>query len=181
MTDHGRRNLPKSLSMAFWNANGLSGKIEELKLFASCYSLDVILVSETKLRDHNRDPKIPGYQIHRRDRPYGPCGAVAIYVRKPLKHSLAATPDIQHLEATGIRIETVNGPLRLFSCYNRPRSRLIDGELLAIINDGLPVIAAKTRVGTAAQQTRTEESFWSSLPTTTQQSLHRSNRPTITP
>jgi hypothetical protein len=140
--DQGRRNLPKSLSMAFWNANGLSGKIEELKLFASSYSLDVILVSETKLRDHNRDPKIPGYQIHRRDRPYGPCGGVAIYVRKPLKHSVAATPDIHHLEATGIRIEIVNGPLRLFSCYNRPRSRLIDGELLAIVNDGLPVIAA---------------------------------------
>jgi hypothetical protein len=140
--DQGRSNLPKSLTMAFWNANGLSGKIEELKLFASSYSLDVILVSETKLRDHNRDPKIPGYQIHRRDRPYGPCGGVAIYVRKPLKHSVAATPDIHHLEATDIRIEIVNGPLRLFSCYNRPRSRLIDGELLAIVNDGLPVIAA---------------------------------------
>jgi exonuclease III len=67
--DQGRRNVPKSLSMTFWNANGLSVKIEELKLFASSYSLDVILVSETKLRDHKRDPKIPGYQIYRRDRP----------------------------------------------------------------------------------------------------------------
>jgi hypothetical protein len=102
----------------------------------------VILVNETHLRDGTRDPKIAGYTFHRRDRPYGPGGGVAIYVRIPLKHSVAAIPDIHHLEATGIQIVTANGPLNLFSCYNRPQSRLIERELREILGDDKPTIAA---------------------------------------
>jgi hypothetical protein len=90
MAAHPISTLPNSINAAFWNARGLLSGRDELGEFANRYELDVILVNETQLRNTHRDPKIPGYILHRRDRPYGPGGGVAIYVWNSITHCVAA-------------------------------------------------------------------------------------------
>ena len=76
---------PSALSIAFWNANGLSGNRNELVVFANQNELDILLISETHLKTGDPDLKIPGYRPYRTDRPLNPgerdSGGTAIYIR----------------------------------------------------------------------------------------------------
>jgi exonuclease III len=94
------------LQIAFFNANGLRGSRNELKTFADDHDLDLILVGETKLQAGVADPKIV---LYRSDRDRGPGGGTAIYVRNATPHYQITLPVLQSLEATAVRIETVNG------------------------------------------------------------------------
>lgn len=132
----------RSLQIAFWNANGLQQARNELEEFIDRHHLDVVLVSETKLRAATRDPNIPGFTLVRTDRPTGPGGGTAIYIRKILKFYVAEKPDLRHLEATGVTVVTESGPLRLFACYNRPGLPLLESDLRALVGGPAPAIAA---------------------------------------
>jgi hypothetical protein len=136
MAAHPTSTLPNSINAAFWNARGLLSGRDELGEFVNRYELDVILVNETQLRNTHRDQKIPGYILLRRDRPYGPGGGVAIY---PLCCSRNKQPP-----PGGHRYSNTerNGSLRLFFCYNRPSSTLIEGELNELLSQNAPTIAA---------------------------------------
>lgn len=134
---------PNSLQIAYWNANGLRSGRDELEEFIQKEDVAVILVSETKLRPNVRNPNIQGFTLHRTDRNDGPGGGTAVYVRNALRYHVAQTPTLQQLEATGIVVSTTNGPLRIFSCYNRPgNGSLLETDLQALFIDPTPTIAA---------------------------------------
>ncbi|KAJ3666280.1 hypothetical protein Zmor_001733 [Zophobas morio] len=70
--------VPKKI--AFWNANGLRSGRYELEEFMEDHQLDAILVNETNLLWDSRDPKMPGYTLHRTERRDGNGRGTAIYV-----------------------------------------------------------------------------------------------------
>jgi hypothetical protein len=72
----------RSLQIAFHNARGLRNSRNKLEIFADDHELDALLVSETNLNAGIADPKIRGYELYRSDRPHGPGGGTAIYVRR---------------------------------------------------------------------------------------------------
>jgi retron-type reverse transcriptase len=132
----------RSLQIAFHNARGLRNSRNELEIFADDHELDALLVSETNLNAGIADPKIRGYELYRSDRPHGPGGGTAIYVRRTLPHYQIALPVLQNLEATAVRIETVNGPLTIISCYHPPQILLRENDITEILDTGASVIAA---------------------------------------
>jgi hypothetical protein len=132
----------RSLQIAFHNARGLRNSRNELEIFADDHELDALLVSETNLNAGIADPKIRGYELYRSDRPHGPGGGTAIYVRRTLPHFQIALPVLQNLEATAVRIETVNGPLTVISCYHPPQILLRENDITEILDTGASVIAA---------------------------------------
>jgi retron-type reverse transcriptase len=132
----------RSLQIAFFNANGLRGSRNELETFADDHDLDLILVGETKLQAGVADPKIRGFVLYRSDRDRGPGGGTAIYVRNATPHYQITLPVLQNLEATAVRIETVNGPLTIISCYHPPRLLLRENDITEILDTGTSVIAA---------------------------------------
>ncbi|KAJ3658618.1 hypothetical protein Zmor_010347 [Zophobas morio] len=71
---------PAPKKIAFWNANGLRSGRYELEEFMEDHQLDAILVNETNLLWDSRDPKMPGYTLHRTERRDGNGRGTAIYV-----------------------------------------------------------------------------------------------------
>jgi hypothetical protein len=132
----------RSLQIAFFNANGLRGSRNELETFADDHYLDLILVGETKLQAIVADPKIGGFVLYRSDCDRGPGRGTAIYVRNATPHYQITLPVLQNLEATAVRIETVNGPLTIISCYHPPRLLLQENDITEILDTGTSVIAA---------------------------------------
>lgn len=133
-----------SLQTSFFNANGLLAARDELQVFAEQHNLDVVMVNETRLSPSQKDPKIAGFTLYRRDRPVGRGGGVAIYVKNSIPHHAAPIPQLNHLEAIGVVIRTSRGPLSLYSCYVPPRTppAPFEIELLDILRAAPSVIAA---------------------------------------
>ena len=133
---------PYSLSVVFWNANGLAPKRDELHEFVSRHNLDVILVQETFLKP-DINPKIPNYRLYRNDRLTGRGGGTAIYVKSSIEHHLFYTPALQHIEATTVIINTSSaGPVKFVSAYNPPNKRILDTDLDSLLIDNIPTIIA---------------------------------------
>jgi hypothetical protein len=105
-------------------------------------ALDLILVGETKLQAGVADPKIRVFVLYRSDRDRGPGGGTAIYVGNATPLYQITLPVLQNLEATAVRVETVNGPLTIISCYHPPRLLLRENDITEILDTGTSVIAA---------------------------------------
>ena len=92
----------------------------------NAHDLDAVLISETWFQSKYRDPRIPGFTLHRTDRRDGEGGETAIYVRNEFKHSASYVPDFRQLEATAVTVKTPRVPLRLTACYNTSAMLYID-------------------------------------------------------
>ncbi|KAK9869117.1 hypothetical protein WA026_002875 [Henosepilachna vigintioctopunctata] len=133
---------PKSLHVAFWNANGLREKRAELQKFAARNEIDVILVNETHLRAADTE-KIRNFVSYRNDRQDRRGGGTAIYVKSHLDHHVALTGDLVNMEATTVEINTASiRTLRLVSVYNPPNRRLLESDLDTIFSNNIATIAA---------------------------------------
>ncbi|KAJ3641934.1 hypothetical protein Zmor_028404 [Zophobas morio] len=120
------QSMAEKMAIAFWNANGLRSGRYELEEFMEDHQLDAILVNETNLLWDSRDPKMPGYTLHRTERRDGNGRGTAIYVRKEIKHSSSYVPDLRQLEATAVTVVTARGPLRLIACYNNSNTLQVE-------------------------------------------------------
>lgn len=141
MLTHRRPRVPHSLEIAYWNANGLVSKQNELREFAERYDLDAILVCETHLRAGDK-PRLPNYRFYRNDRVGARGGGTAIFVRTSLDHYEDLTPPLQHLEATAIVVRTLSGRVRLVAAYNPPNRRLLEGDLTGVLDTDKGVVIA---------------------------------------
>ena len=107
-----------------WNCNGLTSAAERLSHFLHLHNVKVAAIQETKLQPRNKDPRIPGYSILRRDRPGGGRGGgVALLFH----HSVAFTPvDINfvdpHLEAIAASVSINNSNYNVANIYCPPSS-----------------------------------------------------------
>lgn len=141
MMMHRRHRIPNSLEMAYWNANGLACKQNELREFAERYDLDVILVCETHLRAGDK-PRLPNYRFYRNDRVGARGGGTAIFVRTSLDHYEDLMPPLEHLEATAIVVKTLSGSVRLVAAYNPPNRQLLEGDLTGVLDTDKGVVLA---------------------------------------
>ena len=107
-----------SFQIAFWNACSLQCERYETEEFMNAHELEAVLICETWLQPGQRDPKIPGFTLHRTDRRDGEVGGPTIYVRNEIKHSASYVPDFRQLQATAVTVETAKGLLRLTAYYN---------------------------------------------------------------
>lgn len=141
MIAHRRPRVPKSLEIAYWNANGLVCKQNELREFAERYDLDAILICETHLRAGDK-PRLPNYRFYRNDRVGARGGGTAIFVRTSLDHYEDLLPPLEHLEATAIVVRTMSGRVRLVAAYNPPNRRLLERDLTGALDTDKGVIIA---------------------------------------
>ncbi|GFV25535.1 putative RNA-directed DNA polymerase from transposon X-element [Trichonephila clavipes] len=140
----------QSISIGFWNANGLRSKIHEVRDFVLEQNLDLFLVQETKL-EPGQDPLIANYHLYKDDRVIFPrirtAGGTAIYCKSNFVQSRAPLPGIQYMDATAIEIKINNFPsLRVVSAYARfcaeINRKFPEKDFLKILNSGNNLIIA---------------------------------------
>lgn len=137
------KTKPSSISVAFWNADGLPLKRHELTEFMSYHNLDIVLVNETHLKPC-QNPKIRNYDFYRVDRP-GNGGGTGIYIRNSIDHYEADTPtNLSSLEANSIVVCTTNGEIRFTSVYRSPKytNKLDPDDIDALLGYSQPTIIA---------------------------------------
>lgn len=115
-------NTAKSLTISYWNANGIHSKSHDFFRFLINNSIDVSLICETFLKP-NIKLSHPDYKIYRLDRTGRRKGGVAIIVHSTIAHSLLPSFDLQIVEAIGLEITTSTGPISLISAYNPGSNR----------------------------------------------------------
>ncbi|GFU51629.1 probable RNA-directed DNA polymerase from transposon X-element [Trichonephila clavipes] len=140
----------QSISIGFWNANGLRSKIHEVRDFVLEQNLDLFLVQETKL-EPGQDPLIANHHLYKDDRVIFPrirtAGGTTIYCKSNFVQSRAALPGIQYMDATAIEIKINNfPPLRVVSAYARfcaeINRKFPEKDFLKILNSGNNLIIA---------------------------------------
>lgn len=75
---------PKSLKLGFFNANGITHQRDEIAKFLRDHQLDILLIQESFLKPHQRNPNIANYRLVRNDRTRCHKGGTLIYYRKAL-------------------------------------------------------------------------------------------------
>src|SRR5687768_4862264 len=110
-----------NLCIAYWNAQSVSPKIDEITFFLNSYNIDICLISETWL--NNTSLSIQNFRVYQRDRPCpsmnsGHAGVgVAIAIRDKIKHCQLAYINTTNIETIGIEILFEKCPLRFYSVY----------------------------------------------------------------
>ncbi|CAK1578858.1 unnamed protein product [Parnassius mnemosyne] len=140
---HTGRTKPSSLTVAFFNANGIRDQKEEIVYFLRDHDVDIMLVQETFLKPSVRDPKIANYTLVRNDRLTGPKGGTLIYYKRSLHCIPLDTPPLANLEASVCRIAlTGHPPVIIASAYQPPQKPLLEADISALLNLGPSVVIA---------------------------------------
>lgn len=106
------------------NAHGLSKeKLEQIAIVANAQLADLVLVTETHLRQAKRSPKLPTnkpFLCRRKDRPHRRGGGVAIYHNALLPcKEIALMPFQSNTEALALETKLANGaPLAVLVVYH---------------------------------------------------------------
>ena len=107
------------------NINGLTKKIEELKLIIRKHKADIITIQETKLTPRARTPIIEDFTAVRLDRAHKAGGGIITYIRNNIPFSTICLPSSIKQEATElqlVRIHLSNKKLlHLANLYIAPR------------------------------------------------------------
>ena len=123
----------KSINIVTWNANGISGKIDEFKHFLTTHKIDICIVNETKIVQ-NTKLKFQNYIVHRKDGTLRG-GGLAILVKKGIKHTLM--PEI-NTQITQLTIK-LNSTL-ISGCYAKPYLPMNKSDLDNIFAQGNKIV-----------------------------------------
>lgn len=127
-----------NLNIAFWNANGLQDKIQELTYFLEKYKIDIMLLSETKLTNKIKI-KIKNYKVYRKDRSNNtPYGGVVILAKNNIPAAEIPTNTIS-METVAIKIS--DGHV-IISTYIPPSNKIDTKELSTLFNMASKVLVA---------------------------------------
>lgn len=112
-------NLQK-LNLIHWNCRSIMNKLDQLKKFIFNHDLhiDIILLNETWL-DSNKNIRIPGYHIIRRDsdRPHG---GVAIAISNRYDYNIIDTPSSYDFQNLLISVKLGNTIIEILCVYIPP-------------------------------------------------------------
>lgn len=142
------RRKPRSLRLAFFNADGLRTQRDLVSQFLKDHLIDILLVQETFLKPHHRNPNIVNFKLLRNDRLNEDKGGTAIYYRRTLHVTQIATPPLHNMEATVCRLGLTGHPsVTIASCYQRltykdVHRKLEESDLTSLLNLGDSVILA---------------------------------------
>lgn len=104
------------IKVLVWNANSLITKKPELSRFLDSNPHDILLISETRLKD-NTSFHIPSYSCYRNDREHG---GVAIFIKSKIPHSCLVRFSNHSSEAIAIKIHDGTGDFNITSLYCSP-------------------------------------------------------------
>ncbi|GJQ86966.1 hypothetical protein Trydic_g20271, partial [Trypoxylus dichotomus] len=121
------------MTIAFWNANGLSTKKTELEEFVQRHQLDAVLIGETHLRAGNR-LTLPNFRVYRTDRENARGGGTAILVKSTIEHHADLALDLTNIEATAVTVNLATGPVKLVAAYKAPNRQLLEDDLSEIFD-----------------------------------------------
>ncbi|CAG9103079.1 unnamed protein product [Plutella xylostella] len=129
--------------LGFFNANSLKDQKEQIHKFLNDHHIDILLVQETFLKPHMKNPNISNYKIIRHDRLSATLGGTLIYYRSGLHVCCVNTPELVSLEASVCRLAMTGHPdLYIASCY-QPSGKVIKTEdLKSLLDMGNNVILA---------------------------------------
>lgn len=136
------RIKPRSLSLATFNAAGLSRQLDLVVQFLRVHPVDILLVQETFLKPSQRDPRVPNYNLIRNDR-LTALGGTLIYYKRSLHCVPLDPPALDEIEASMCRISmTGHQSITLASVYLSPKGRLLESDLRTLLSTGSAVIIA---------------------------------------
>lgn len=142
MGSRNQRVKPRSLSLAFYNANGLAWQRDEVRQYLTDHQVDILLVQETLLKPCNRDPRIANYNVIRNDRE-GRGGGTLVYYKRSLHCIPLEPPSLENLEVTICRLGmTGHQPINIASAYLPPSKRILQSDLQALFALGNSTILA---------------------------------------
>ena len=126
-----------SLCLMQWNANGISGKINELLNFLYSNNVNIAAMQETKLTNKSRPLKAPGWAAMRLDRHKNKGSGLLKLIKDtiPFIDNMAALPQSvdPHLEQQGISITMPHRQqLYIHNIYIPPRSSCSAGHNASI-------------------------------------------------
>lgn len=137
------RTKPRSISLAFFNANGLRTQKDEVFNFLRDNQIDILLVQETFLKPGYRDPKMAGYKIIRNDRTHSAKGGTVIYYRNNLHCVPLDPPLLSDMEVSVCQLAmTGHQPIIIASVYVSDSKSILSADLLALFGLGSAVILA---------------------------------------
>jgi exonuclease III len=113
-----RRSTVKALLLAFWNADGVRGRMIELDHFLAQHGVDVCLLNETHL-DPGQAFRFANYISHRTDRSTKG-GGTAVLVRRCIKNHALPVRCLRHLEATATELKLAGKPTKILAVYVSP-------------------------------------------------------------
>jgi retron-type reverse transcriptase len=137
--------MANNLKIIAWNARGLKDRRNELHFFLSARDIDIALISETKLTEHEVF-RIPSYEIYRTDRPArphgrNPGGGTAVLVHRRLVHRPHVTAT-GSLETTGVFVHVGGHEHLVVSAYQPPGRQLDARTLDSLFNINVPLVLA---------------------------------------
>lgn len=110
--------------MVFWNANGVSQHILEVKTFLKINQVDIMLISETHFTNKSY-LYIPNYKLYYVNHPDGRAhGGSAILIRDNIRHHQGQHYSSNEIQATNVIIEDLRGPVTVSSIYSPPRHNI---------------------------------------------------------
>ena len=106
------------------NVNGLKSSLLELSSFLHNHSVRIACLQETKLTASDPDPRIPSYNLLRRDRPSGGGGGLAIYIHHSVTFSILDTSffNDNFTELLAIRAHINGSDKDIYNIYVPPQS-----------------------------------------------------------
>ncbi|GBM43177.1 hypothetical protein AVEN_50101-1 [Araneus ventricosus] len=112
---------PSCFYASTWNANGLLGKVDDLREFDTRIKPDILLMQETRLRAADRITVSnytlysPPSRTHRRSR------GTAILMKSTINHQYLPNPTLRYIEATMVIVNLPNiPPINFVSAYRPP-------------------------------------------------------------
>lgn len=139
-----------SLIIAFYNANSIRTQRSGIINFLFTYSVNVLLVNETSLKEGNYF-NIPNYKCIRKDREQRGSGTAML-----IKHSIVCDkldlPNFNTFECCGIILSRGADKLHLVALYKPLSSRMEETEMLRLFFPNTHTIA-NTLAGAVAPQT----------------------------
>ena len=127
----------KGFKIAHVNIRSIVGKIDELRLFMSNKSLDVLCVSESWLSENIDDSevRIEGYVCVRKDRINRRGGGLIVYIKEHLSFkNLDLNDDNDDIETLWLEIIRGKSKPILLGCVYRPPDQPINGYLDSPMN-----------------------------------------------
>lgn len=119
-----------NLKIIFWNANGVTPKLNELSALLYTIKADIVLIGETKTNPQ-KPIKIRNYHTYRTDaKPLqgrAASGGTALLVHRKIVHKQILLNT--SIFSTSIEISINNSITRISSVYNRPSQTLNNSDL----------------------------------------------------
>ncbi|KAJ8730540.1 hypothetical protein PYW08_001953 [Mythimna loreyi] len=116
----------KFLRIATWNINGIAPNLAEVVLFLHHNNIDILLVSETHLKDE-RVIKINGYNAYYSNHPDGTShGGAAVVIKENIRQHYLL--EIKHplIQSVAVAIDDWLGTLTVAAVYCPPRHGIVE-------------------------------------------------------